>query len=140
MRRDEENYVFACEDGLFEPVVDVGDEVEDGQFADYIRNVRQPWKEPTRLHFNRGGIVIADDILEISVAGWGWSRSATHSTGAGCGAAFPRRGWLAPGRKPDAFPVVDPALPLNPSTAPRRPAPPRDERRDRPASSAPVTG
>ena len=55
--QNEENYVFAYEDGLFEPAVDVGDEVEDGQFAGYIRNVRQPWKEPTRLHFNRGGIV-----------------------------------------------------------------------------------
>ena len=53
--QNEENYVFAYEDGLFEPVVDVGDEVEDGQFAGYIWNVRQPWREPTRLHFRRGG-------------------------------------------------------------------------------------
>ena len=45
--QNEENYVFAYEDGLFEPVVDVGDEVEDGQFAGYIWNVRQPWREPT---------------------------------------------------------------------------------------------
>ena len=57
MRRDGENHVFACEDGLFEPAVDMGDEVEDGRFAGCIRNVRQPWKEPTRLHFDRGGIV-----------------------------------------------------------------------------------
>ncbi len=153
MRRDEENYVFACEDGLFEPAVDVGDEVEDGQFAGYIRNVRQPWKEPTRLHFNRGGIVsikrhpalcrIGDTLFfrtNRSRSSAAKASSATHSTGAGCGAAFPRRGWLAPGRKPDAFPVVGPVLPLNPSTAPRRPAPPRDGRRDRPVSSAPVTG
>ena len=40
--QNEENYVFAREDGLFEPAADVGDEVEDGQFAGYLRNVRQP--------------------------------------------------------------------------------------------------
>ena len=53
----EENYIFAYEDGMFEPAVDVGEEVEDGQFAGTIWNVRQPWKEPTRLHFKRGGLV-----------------------------------------------------------------------------------
>ena len=55
--QSEENYVFAYEDGMFEPAVDVGDEVGDGQFAGYIWNVRQPWREPTRLRFNKGGTV-----------------------------------------------------------------------------------
>ena len=53
----EENYVFAYEEGMFEPRVEVGDEVEDGQFAGYIWNVKQPWKEPTELTFKRGGVV-----------------------------------------------------------------------------------
>ena len=42
---------------MFEPAVDVGDDVEDGQFAGYIWNVRQRWREPTRFHFKRGGVV-----------------------------------------------------------------------------------
>ena len=57
--QNEENYIFAYEDGMFEPAVDVGDEVEDGQFAGSIWNVRQPWREPARLHFRRGGVVFA---------------------------------------------------------------------------------
>ena len=55
--QNEENYIFAYEDGMFEPRVEVGDEVEDGQFAGYIWNIRQPWKAPTELFFKRGGVV-----------------------------------------------------------------------------------
>lgn len=50
--QNEENYIFACKNGMFEPAVDVGDEVEDSQFAGCIWNVRQPWREPTRFHCN----------------------------------------------------------------------------------------
>ena len=53
----EANYIYAYEDGMFEPVVDLGDEVGDGQFAGYIWNIRQPWRAPAELHFNRGGTV-----------------------------------------------------------------------------------
>lgn len=52
-----DNYIFAYEDGMFEPVVDLGDMVEDGQLAGYIWDLKAPWKEPTKLHFNKGGIV-----------------------------------------------------------------------------------
>ncbi|MGR4000384.1 MAG: succinylglutamate desuccinylase/aspartoacylase family protein [Alphaproteobacteria bacterium] len=52
-----DNYIVATEDGLFEPRVDLGDEVKDKQFAGYIWNLKQPWKKPTELHFNKGGIV-----------------------------------------------------------------------------------
>ena len=71
--QNEENYIFAYEDGMFEPAVDMGDEVEDGQFADFIRNVRQPWREPTRLHFRRGASFSPSGILPCA-------RSATRSS------------------------------------------------------------
>ncbi len=53
----EENYIFARSDGMFEPRVNLGDEVEDGQFAGFVRSLREPWKEPDVLRFRRGGVV-----------------------------------------------------------------------------------
>ena len=53
----DDNYIYAAADGMFEPAVDLGDEVEDGQFAGYIWNLRQPWLTPTELRFRKGGIV-----------------------------------------------------------------------------------
>ena len=55
--QQEENYVFARSDGMFEPRVNLGDEVEDRQFAGYVRSVREPWRRPEVLHFRRGGVV-----------------------------------------------------------------------------------
>jgi predicted deacylase len=52
-----DNYIFADTDGMFEPRVELGDEVEDGQFAGYVWNIREPWRAPRELHFNRGGVV-----------------------------------------------------------------------------------
>lgn len=53
----EENYVFARSDGMFEPRVNLGDEVEDGQFAGYLWSLKAPWMPPEHLHFRRGGVV-----------------------------------------------------------------------------------
>ena len=53
----EENYIFARSDGMFEPRVNLGDEVEDGQFAGFVRSLREPWNEPDVLRFRRGGVV-----------------------------------------------------------------------------------
>ena len=53
----EENYIFARSDGMFEPRVNLGDEVEDGQFAGFVRSLREPWKKPDVLRFQRGGVV-----------------------------------------------------------------------------------
>lgn len=50
--QNEENCIFAYKDGMFDPAVDVGDEIEDGQFAGCILNVHQPWRKLTRFHFN----------------------------------------------------------------------------------------
>ena len=53
----EDNYVFARADGMFEPRVNLGDEVADGQFAGYVRSLKEPWKAPDELRFRRGGVV-----------------------------------------------------------------------------------
>lgn len=52
-----ENYIFAYEDGMFEPIVNLGDMVEAGQLAGYIMNLKAPWKEPTKLRFKKAGVV-----------------------------------------------------------------------------------
>ncbi len=53
----DENYIFAYKDGMFEPRVNLGDEVEDGQFAGYIWSLKEPWLAPEKLYFRRGGVV-----------------------------------------------------------------------------------
>ena len=50
----EENYIYAYADGMFEPAVEVGDEVEDGQFAGYIWNIRQPWGRAHQASLQEG--------------------------------------------------------------------------------------
>lgn len=52
-----DNYVFAYDDGMFEPVVNLGDMVEADQLAGYIWNLKAPWKEPVTLRFKRAGVV-----------------------------------------------------------------------------------
>ena len=52
-----DHYIFAHKDGMFEPVVNLGDNVEDGQFAGCIWNLKEPWEAPDELHFNKGGVV-----------------------------------------------------------------------------------
>ena len=52
-----DNFIFAYRDGMFEPRVNLGEEVEDGQFAGYIWSLKEPWQEPLALHFKKGGVV-----------------------------------------------------------------------------------
>ena len=53
----EENYVFTPVDGMFEPRVNLGDEVSEGQVAGYVSSLKEPWTEPRELRFRRGGVV-----------------------------------------------------------------------------------
>ncbi len=53
----DENYIYASKDGMFEPRVNLGDDVEDGQFAGYIWSLKEPWLAPEKLHFKKGGVV-----------------------------------------------------------------------------------
>ncbi len=52
-----DNYIFARTSGMFEPRVNLGDVVQDGQFAGCIWDAKRLWEKPTELFFNRGGIV-----------------------------------------------------------------------------------
>ena len=53
----DENYIYAYRDGMFEPRVNLGDDVSDGQFAGYIWSLKEPWLAPEKLYFRTGGVV-----------------------------------------------------------------------------------
>jgi uncharacterized protein len=55
-------YVYASDGGLFEPLVDLGDEVTAGQPAARIHFHHTPWREPELLRFKRGGLVLCKRI------------------------------------------------------------------------------
>ena len=56
--RGADYFVYAPEAGLFEPLVDVGDEVVAGQKAGIIHFHDTPWREPAAAAFQRGGTVL----------------------------------------------------------------------------------
>ncbi|MEO7243229.1 MAG: succinylglutamate desuccinylase/aspartoacylase family protein [Variovorax sp.] len=51
-------YVYASEAGLFEPLVDVGTEVQAGQPAARIHCAHTPWRAPVTLSFALSGLVL----------------------------------------------------------------------------------
>ncbi|MBI1774375.1 MAG: succinylglutamate desuccinylase/aspartoacylase family protein [Proteobacteria bacterium] len=51
-------YVFATEEGVFEPVAIPGDAVREGQLAGYVHLPHAPWREPETVAFRRSGLVI----------------------------------------------------------------------------------
>jgi predicted deacylase len=55
-------YVYASDGGLFEPLVDLGDMVANGQSAARIHFHHTPWREPEVLHFKRDGLVLCKRI------------------------------------------------------------------------------
>lgn len=55
-------FVYAPDAGLFEPVVELGDEVVAGQTAGYIHFHDTPWREPSVAVFKRGGTVLCKRI------------------------------------------------------------------------------
>lgn len=50
-------YVHAPEDGVFEPLVDLGEEVAAGREAGRIHFPDTPWRNPVVTHFARAGVV-----------------------------------------------------------------------------------
>src|SRR5258708_2833588 len=53
--RGQEYYCYAPEPGLFEPLVDLGADVEAGTPAGVIHSQDTPWREPALAHFSRAG-------------------------------------------------------------------------------------
>lgn len=61
--------VFAPENGVFEPLVELGDVVEAGQPAARLHTPETPWAEPTLVTFPKGGFVLAKRIPGRTVRG-----------------------------------------------------------------------
>ena len=55
-------YVYAADGGLFEPLVDLGDMVTQGQPAARIHFHHTPWREPETLSFKRDGLVLCKRV------------------------------------------------------------------------------
>jgi hypothetical protein len=66
---DDDHYVYAYEGGIFEPVVNLGDEVEAGQRAGHIHFPAIPWRTPSELTFKRGGVVFCKRVPSRCEAG-----------------------------------------------------------------------
>lgn len=60
--RGEQDYCYSPEDGLFEPLVELGDEVEQGQAAAAIHFPETPWKPPVTTEFASAGVVVCKRI------------------------------------------------------------------------------
>lgn len=55
-------FTYASEDGLFEPLVELGDEVEAGQPAARIHTPETPWRAPAEVCFDSGGVVVCKRV------------------------------------------------------------------------------
>ena len=55
-------YVYATENGLFEPLVELGDQVMAGQPAARIHFHDTPWREPTTVDFRHAGFVVCKRV------------------------------------------------------------------------------
>jgi hypothetical protein len=57
-----EYYTYAPDNGLYEPLVDLGDMIRAGQPAARIHFPETPWAEPVTAHFTRDGFVLCKRI------------------------------------------------------------------------------
>ncbi len=55
----QDHFIYAPTDGVFEPLVGLGTEVEPGQLAGYLHRPEFPLPPPEPLHFKIGGLVAA---------------------------------------------------------------------------------
>ena len=56
--RDSSYYVYSPDYGIWEPLVDLGDEVAEGQPAAAVHCPETPWREPVVTQFECGGMVV----------------------------------------------------------------------------------
>lgn len=52
-------YIYSYDDGLFEPYVQLGDQVRVGQIAGAIHNPKKPWEAPHEIFFEDSGLVFS---------------------------------------------------------------------------------
>ena len=55
-------FTYASEDGLFEPVIELGAEVEAGQLGGLIHTPETPWREPAEVRFDQTGLVVCKRV------------------------------------------------------------------------------
>ena len=53
-----ESFVFALEDGVFAPAVDLGAEVRAGDLAGHLHRPETPWADPEEVRFEAEGVVL----------------------------------------------------------------------------------
>lgn len=56
--RGSSDYVYSPDYGLWEPLVDLGDDVQAGQTAAAVYCPQTPWREPVLAHFAQSGTII----------------------------------------------------------------------------------
>ncbi|REG58641.1 hypothetical protein B0G80_1304 [Paraburkholderia sp. BL6669N2] len=62
-------FLYADSDGIFEPMVDIGDEVDEGQLAGLLHSIEAPHSPPTEIVFVRRGMVAFKRHLALTVRG-----------------------------------------------------------------------
>ena len=87
-------YTYAPDNGLFEPYVELGDEVKAGQAAGAVHFPDTPWREPTIAHFERDGLVVCKRIPAAPSAATASSTSARITSRSNPSAARRRHGGL----------------------------------------------
>ena len=58
----EDYYCYAPDDGLFEPYVELGDQVRAGQPAGALHTPETPWRDPVEVAFERDGLVLCKRV------------------------------------------------------------------------------
>ena len=59
---DFDYYVYALDEGLFEPAAALGDEVRKGDLAGHVHFPETPWQAPSEVRFSAGGLVVCKRI------------------------------------------------------------------------------
>jgi len=67
--RGRDDYVYAPEPGVFEPAVELGDEIRAGDRAGLIHFVDNPSREPVPCSFRSGGLVVCRRAMGLTERG-----------------------------------------------------------------------
>ena len=59
---DFNSFVYARDVGLFEPAVELGDEVRAGDLAGRVHMPETPWKTPIEVSFDADGLVLCKRV------------------------------------------------------------------------------
>ena len=60
--KGDEHYVYTYDTGLYEPLVELGDEVKTGGRAAAVHFPETPWREPVIEHFKGDGVVVCKRV------------------------------------------------------------------------------